>query len=512
MFKLIILHSIFFWGSWLASPVISSDSFNAVTKYKPNIVQEIKDQEMIFSPYSEKNKETTKKLSYEEGVEPVLVYKNIPILLSQRHSGVSLWPFIMLNKITKYSFVIWHYILTLIFVMLLSKYIEVKRKSFSWKDLVFFISPLVIFQYPSFVSELFLPILFIFALIVMETNTIKEEWKFYIYGLVIGIGLLIRPNFLWFLPVLLIFHFGHYIREWKKIFPSIMIPNIPYLLVINWKEFFNETSSAVSEIYWKVVIVEVLSIVSFDKNFLSSAFDEKYFEEIIKQIFTIELSITSYFLFMILLYKLAKSSEVRIYFAAILAFVLLLVITHRHNSSYSSYLYGLIPIVILMWKSILDSYETNHKLKNLILILLFLNLGLGFKLTLSNEPVTRHSYNMTKKVIEEIGKDKKIYTLGVTDVGKFEYLSRDTIYPIHLYEMIRKKRFKTYIDILDFTKDGTLIFPERDGWSFWPMSFGSFNLDTFLENAKKADFMVNYKIVEHRNRKYYIIRYEENKS
>ena len=402
----------------MASPVISSDSFHAVLENKPNIVLEVKESKLLFSEYSEKNKRKKVGLVKDSGVEPYIQYNGLPLILSARHSGYSFWPFILLKKITNNSFVLWHFITILTFLFLLLRWTELNDQKINNELYLLLLSPIVIFQFPFFISELLLPIIF---LIILNLGKPEKGKEYFLYGLFIGIGGLVRPNFIWFIPALLILNPINF-RDIKKVI-LILIGAIlgvfPYLIMIDWSLLFSEAATYQQNLSWKSLGIETFSLLTLDKTSVEMIYNENYIANFLSKNFFYNFSPASYFLAIMLIYSIYKMRIIRKWILLVLSYIALMILTIKSELSYTNYLHGLIFFILVIWYKILGNlFSENRKLYIATIVLLAINIIHGHARLLSNSPVSWHNKNLTEKVIDEIKDDPIVYTLGVTGCWK----------------------------------------------------------------------------------------------
>lgn len=493
LFLNILIFSILFWGSWLASPLISSDSLNSILKEKPLIVESIENRKIVYS----------------KKVEPVKEYKGIPLLLSQRHSAVSFWPYIILNKLSKNTFVIWHYLMTVIFLSLMLIYLG--NHSNHLANVAIF-SPLLIFQYPFFISELFLPIIVMASLIM----SLDSERKIFSWGILHGLGLLVRPNFLWTMPFIYLVKLKKENIEVKKIIKygiGGVIGISLYLCFIDWNEFFSEVGQFQLGLQPIALVNEVLAFIIFDPFSVSHIFSNDYLKDFLSEEFMIRLNPLSYFLLFVFFFGLILNKQLVKYLLGIILFLILLVMSLKTEMSYTNYLYGILPIIIIYWVKLLRILkDRNTFIFRMTIYSMIINFSLSYYASLFHSPVSWHSKSLTEKMIEEVSNDRVVYTLGISDVGKYEYLSNGKVKLRHLFELVGKNQINSFYDVLEMTGEGTLILLDEDEWSLWPKKIGHFSKNEFVQRAKRNRFDVKIKIIESNERRAYIIRYVDSES
>tara|TARA_R110002072_G_scaffold534_2_gene3529 strand:+ start:68399 stop:69931 length:1533 start_codon:yes stop_codon:yes gene_type:complete len=498
-----LLFCLIFWGSWLASPFISSDSLHGVLDFKPNVVLEVKNGEFQYSRKAEASSQDKKTKGFfrENTLSPTLMFNNFPLLLSERHTAVSLWPYLLFQKIFPNGvlFVFWHFIISLAALIYFYKWADFPKHSItSWLPVV---SPLVIWHYGIFVTEVLMSLLLFFTLYKMKNN--KNP---YFIGLLLGLGLLIRPNYLWCFPIFLIYEYNFITKKWIKLLPGIFASLLCYFLLIDTGQFVKEVSLYRNKILFEPLIAEILSLFTFDPlsihHMVKVDFDVYY-----RNINFLKMSLASLPIFIIFSYSILKFKNTRTHLYAIFSFIVLLLLSIQAEQGYSNYLFPLSFFATLFWSQAEGSL--NKYAKFILMACIGINIGLSYNEVLTKGPVHQHSYSLVKKVLDKLDSEKKVYTLGVADIGKYEYLSENKVYPIHLNRLILNKTILDFKTVLDLTKKGTLVIPKSDSWSAWPKLLGDVE-DKLINNREiLKEYKLSIESVIEKKNMVYIINYEK---
>jgi hypothetical protein len=422
---------------------------------------------------------------------PVLVAKthnnSYPILMSNRHSGLILTPYKLLNEYLKYPeklYIIWHFIFGLLQVFLLELFVRKKfsNSRISFISTMFFaINPLTVMSYAFFITEIVTINFYLLTLNILESKK-KMRYREFTMGLLLSLGFWSRVNFVWLAATLIPTIKKLKNKEIFKICIIGFLITLPYLYIIdyqglsrNMREIYGSSGNMLTSLF------HFVSLFFMSSESASFLWNDNFYNIINSM--GLKYFLGNYFLwisFCISIYWVIISDKktkkmILENIITLLIFLSAMIISLGRLTTYANYIY---PISI--WSSLFfgiiceDMLKKGNKgkiLATFLLIPLIINIFTSYENIYKNGPVSWHDMNIAKQVMSKI-KDKKVYLLGESDIGKYDYLSNGEFRPTYLFREISDGKYKSLGDVLEKKGKGTIAIPLKDEWSGWYIVWG----------------------------------------
>lgn len=498
-----LIYTILFFTIWGLRPPISSDSFHGLSDRPLNILNSFNPKEYSsVHAFNLKNEQTGLVRDKES---PVLYFKTsetiYPLMLENKHSGITIVLYKIFSKLFSplWGFVVWHFLGGLLILFLL---IRVLKKIYDKEivqigSLLACGSPFLIYLYAFFISEILALAVFLYIL----GDLYHKRVNYIKVGALIALGLLIRVNFLWLAVALLPF-IGKDFKSYLKIALSTFLFSIPHILMVDWSTFFNRVSDfQMSFGFVENITYFIFSLANSWRSFIF-LWNENYQVMLLSPVKLFGFDFVGILIIVLSTYiivKLRKAERrnLKKYFLSLFLFSCALFFSIKVKVDYTNYFYPIFIFQILIFSELVK-YSSRKWVSYLLLGLVVLNSSMVFHFYLRNDVVTRHNAKVALEVIKEVKhRDGQLYTIGESDIGKYEYLSSSKVRPIHLSKTLINKEFKSFVDLLDNLESGTLAVPFQDEWSGWHWHWGRINPDYIKNMAKKFDVKIfNEKIIK----------------
>lgn len=498
-----LIFSILFIFIWGLRPPISSDSFYGLSNRPLKIVEELSPRTYSSGhTFDSQNNETG---LIREKESPVLFYKSsktiYTLMLENKHSGLTIVLYKLFSHLIEpgLAFIIWHYLGGLLILFLLLRVLKILYDdNYKLISLVVSSSPFLIFLYVFFISEVF--IFAFFLLIIENILNKKKETNFYLIGLYCALGFYVRLNFLW-LALAIIPFLEFRFKSYIKVLASCLVFSIPHIFLIDWSGLLSKAE------YYQMNFgfVENISffIFAFFNSWKSFTFlwDEGYQRSLFDpfSLFSsdvISLSLLIGFLIILIKNKLYNRNKFRKIALASFIFVASLFFTLKLQVDYTNYFYPIFIFQVLVLGEVLRTIS-KQRLRIVVASLFLINSSIVYVNYFLKDVVIRHNLNVAAKVVDELSKRRKdLYTVGESDIGKYEYLSRGKLKPVHLAKLINSKELATIYDVLEKTGEGTIAIPYKDEWSAWYLNWGDIESERVKALAKDLQINIhNEKII-----------------
>jgi hypothetical protein len=494
-----LIYTIIFITIWGLRPPISSDSFHGLSDRPLNIVKSLKP--LKYQSEHSFNEKNQKLGLIRQDSSPVLFYKTqktiYPLMLENKHSGLTILPYKFMSMMfsSKVTFFIWHFVgglLVLYLVQRLLKKIYSEEISHLFGVILSF-SPLLIFLYVFFISEILGLVFFLLILERLENQNKRDD---IIVGVLVALGLYVRVNFLW-LALAIIPFIGKRYWAYLRIAVTGLIASIPHLFLVDWTMFFKRAADYQMDFsLYNNSMYFLYSFLGSWKSFIY-LWDETYQVKLLSpmRVFGTDVIASIMFVLLVVGYRKAKSYErFKKNLISFFIFVIALFASIKLKADYTNYFYPVVIFQILIFSDL--AFQLKNKKFSLVIGLCFMiNSVFVYFNVLSKDLVSRHNLRVTERTIEEISKRKlTFYTLGESDVGRYEYLSNSQTQPIHLYSLINEKKLRTLFDVLEQTESGVIATPLRDEWSSWYWNWGEMDPTRVKQVAAKLGIKISNEV------------------
>ncbi len=486
-----ILYSLLFWGMWSTHSPVPTDSLEGIVK-EPIQIEGINN-----------NLSNSKKLEVlSRANPPVLIIKKesyyFPILMQDKHSGLVIGFYKVLNDLIGLPdllFKYWHFFAGLIQIFLFSSLLSKRLGDSKLQELstiVFALHPLTVFDYGFFITESYT--LIIFLLILNMTHSPKKATALKI-GALLALGFWSRVNFIWLACSALCDFIKLSRKKIVKIFFTGLILTVPYLALIDYARL----SEQIGGVYGERVkplqnLFHFFTLFFSTEESMSFLWSNQFYRdiEIFQGIHFISDPVFIISLILVLLWSILEKGKSLLEFRkdalGLALFLVAMTVSLGGLSTYANYIY---PIRI--WSTIFFSLILFNMFKGgikgrVFCLSLFSCLSFNafstYKSYYSNGPVLWHNMSITSEVLTHMKDRKNLFVLGEGDIGKFEYLSNNTIRPKHLYLEVSKGKYKTFLDLLEKNSEGSIAVPMIDEWSGWYWSWGGVNPKDVIDQSR----------------------------
>ncbi len=423
-----------------------------------------------------------------------------PIKFSQRHGGIALSLYKIFNMIFKENtFALWHALLkmlALLFFFLGLKFHFSERKALLCTFLLC-IDPMFLSSYFVFISEVFNLTSMCIVFYIISSKNRRPLWIIML-GLLIGLNLSIRLNFLWMIVWMFPLVSKGDLKERKfmtLLLGGLLTGLIPFFYGLDILQLLGEASYVMQS--WSPLYL----ITYFLKLLLSPlAYNEYYLSEysLIWKCFELVLGLS---MIVIVFNRGVRNKK---YLLGILISLLTVYLCTRAGENYFLYL----TYLIVPWYFFTFQQKINVKLLVTILILRFI-VFVGFYYKTGVQEI--FDYDLTRTTWNNAFefKGKKIVNLSGSDLGKAQFLGYDLeIFNLNRY-FFEYEGMTINLSLNMFDQDGVLVIPKRDIWGSWFKNQGPFDYEKFEKMARRDGIeIIEYKYVSNKkNFGYYIIDY-----
>ncbi len=511
--KYIIITSIFsyilvYFSFFQTNPLVSSDSFNGVLSAKPNVVTSVDNyNELKFSELSFREISKVDSGFKYDSLPPVYNYKFagskriLPLMLEEKHGGLSVFLFGQWSKIfgPKYGFLLWHLLFGTLCLYLFIRWVWISFNSLSLTliaSLLFVIDVREYFSFAIFVTE---PIMNVFMLICFNILASKrqEVWKLAAVGFILGFGFYIRLNFLWSFIAILVLYFEVFWKNRRIIVVPFIIGALPQFIMMEWGSLANEAQMYAGTIDFSKYFITLARFFTYDKLIVSYFTDINFYQNyrisnlsILSYVLIILGLISfSYFLYIDIKEKGARGSLLLRGSIALLLFNISLLFSLQLNGNYEIYLYPMSLLASFMLGIIIHKlllrYERFKAIAVTIVAIIVTQLISAMIAYNSTTPVSWHDMKLTQSYIDYANEQgiRSPFTIGVSDVGRYEYVSREQVTPVHLYNLIDDGKFDSFLHVLHFVEKGDFVVPVKDSWSGWYLLWGELKPEEIIKLA-----------------------------
>lgn len=411
----------------------------------------------------------------------------MPLMFQNRHGGATVYLYKLFSYILPPALLhpTWVAVWNGINIALFSKLL--KQFNFTAKAIIItlaclIVDPLVVHSYSFFISEQLTIAAILVCIILLKSKDENVKWA----GLVAGLGLYIRVNFIWFLPIL--FPFYKKLLSKKFIF-YFLVGIIPQIIFMNYSLVSSELMQARGESSLQGAFYWVLSALIFKQEYLGYfAFSDGEGFPILALILFCAISL------IVFLDKNKRLSLYLLAYCALSAVIIDILVSNKNN--YPLYFFF---VPWCLWFLFGQSFHRiKAKLKNYLVVIVICLQFVYSSLVLThykqNGFSSRHNLKVYTKVAEFLKSEnvKKLYLLNHTSRGIFEYLTQEEIIGISLDHLIKQYKLRNIGELLTYSEinSGVLLVVTDDYWSSWYQYFSNYSFKKQVEGFSKYQLKV----------------------